>query len=252
MPDVPWESLWPKSILCYDVSLPTAVENLAFDEAILNAVDSDSSLACVRFWQPTDYFVVLGRSNKPETEVDLDYCLANKIPVYRRATGGGAVLVGPGCLCYSLALPITDTHRLLGVSRVTADLMSRTAAGLSVNFPEVQVCGTSDLVLNGLKFSGNAQRWLRQSLIHHGTLLFDFELSLIENCLRHPTREPSYRNLRRHNEFVMNLAISSFDLQRCLCAAWNAIPTECPAAAMEAASRIAVSRYTSADWKISM
>lgn len=244
-------SMWPQSLWCYDNTLSSVAENLALDEALLADVELNSQAACLRFWQPSRLTVVLGRSNHPDAEVQLARCIEDGIPVLRRATGGGAVLVGPGCLCYSLVLPITDQHRSLGISRVTAELMRRTAEGLSAVRPDVNVRGTSDLAWNQLKFSGNAQRWLRQSLIHHGTLLVDFEIALLDRYLRHPTREPDYRQSRTHGEFVMNLHCDTDLLRRCLAEAWNAIGAECPAATLIAASRIVRTRSESREWTIS-
>ncbi len=245
------DSLWPKSLRCYEITLSTAAGNLALDEALLAAVEADAAAASLRFWQPENYFVVLGRSNRVETEVNLEECLARGIPILRRASGGGTVLIGPGCLCYTLALPLTSVHRKMGISRLATELMSRTATGLSGILPGVTVCGTSDLVHTGLKFSGNAQRWLRQSLIHHGTLLFDFDLSLIQQCLVHPSREPAYRQSRRHGEFVMNVESTSDELKRVLRTAWNGVPADCPAAILNEAFKIAESRYESEEWCIS-
>jgi lipoate-protein ligase A len=251
MPNDRNEPLWPTSLRCYDLTLSTTAENLALDEALLSAVEADPSAACLRFWQSADYVVVLGRSNKPETEVVIDDCVVRGIPIFRRMSGGGTVIVGPGCLCYSLILPIDDLHRSLGISGVTSKLMTRTAAGLHISHSLIQVCGTSDLTVNGMKFSGNAQRWLKHSFIHHGTILFDFDLTMMERCLPHPTREPTYRNSRRHDEFVTNLAVNSVDLRNWLQASWNAVPAVCPTAILEMASRIAVSRYDSIEWTIS-
>lgn len=244
------DSLWPGSLNRFDITLPTLEENLALDEALLSAVDTEPQFACLRFWQPADYSVVLGRSNRSETEVAIDDCQAQGIGVFRRASGGGAVLIGPGCLCYSLVLPISELHRSLGVARVTKELMGRTANGLRLFCPEIQVSGTSDLALSDLKFSGNAQRWLRHAFIHHGTVLYSFDVSCVERTLRHPTREPDYRNSRRHREFITNLPIDPLVLRSCMSESWNAIPTDVPAAVVETASRVAASRYSSADWKI--
>ncbi len=245
------ESLWPKSMICHDVTLSTTAENLALDEALLAEVEANPTSGCLRFWQPAEYSVVLGRSNNPLTEVEIDYCVAQRIPILRRASGGGTVLIGPGCLCYSLILPLTAGHRSLGVAPVTTELMSRTAAGLGAVVPGIQVRGTSDLTWNGLKFSGNAQRWLRQSFVHHGTILFDFNLVLLERCLRHPTREPIYRQSRRHVEFLVNLPMESLALRHCLMSTWNTDSTDCPATVLEAAGRMAGSRYRDKDWMFS-
>jgi lipoate-protein ligase A len=245
------DSLWPQSLKRYDVSLATAAENIALDEALLAAVDADAGTACLRFWRPADHLVVLGRSNQAASEVDLAVCDARNIPILRRSSGGGTVLIGPGCLCFSLVFPQRNIHRSLGVSNVTAQLMSRTAAGLRALIPGIEVRGTSDLVWNDRKFSGNAQRWLKHAFIHHGTLLFNFDLLLLESCLSHPSREPAYRQFRSHSEFVTNLPVDERALQDCLCTIWNAQPADCPSTVVDAARQIAASRDQSGDWRIS-
>ena len=244
-------SMWPASIACYDITLPTLAEDLAFDEVLLTETEHDPTAAVLRFWSPTEYAIVLGRSNRPEQEARLSECLTNGIPILRRASGGGAVIVGPGCLCYSLVLPLAESHRALGSSGITSNLMSRTAAGLSCLLSDIQVCGTSDLVWQDRKFSGNAQRWLRNAFIHHGTILYNFDLEQMVHYLSHPTREPTYRVSRPHGEFVTNIPVTVKDLKAAICGAWNAIPSKVPTVFQDQATLQANSRYRSAEWQIS-
>ena len=251
MPETQSDKLiWPKSLIGYDVRLATDIENLALDEAMLGEVEADPLMACLRIWEPTDYFVVLGRSNRADSEVNVEFCNAEGIPILRRSSGGGTVLLGPGCLCYTLALPLTETHRALGIARVTTDLMERTATGLLTILPDISVRGTSDLVWNGRKFSGNAQRWLRKSFVHHGTFLYDFDLAKLSRALAHPTRQPDYRQARPHAEFVTNLAMDAVTLRSILFKTWNATPSECHAKLLEETRKIAQSRYSSSVWKL--
>ena len=64
--------------------------------------------------------VVIGRSSRTADEVDLEYCRAEGIPVLRRCSGGAAVVVGPGCLMYSVVLAgfVLMTWRALDVARL--------------------------------------------------------------------------------------------------------------------------------------
>src|SRR5689334_4783234 len=89
-----------------DLTLPTPEENLACDEALLDRCDEGVGPAVLRFWQPQQYFVVVGYSNRVEREVNQEVCQARGIPILRRCSGGGAVLQGAGCLNYSLILRI--------------------------------------------------------------------------------------------------------------------------------------------------
>lgn len=240
--------IWPESLIAFELALATPAENLALDEALLSAVEANPAKACLRLWEPLNYFVVLGRSNRAETEVNVDVCESEGIPILRRASGGGTVLVGPGCLCYTLALPLNEVHRTMGVSELTTRLMERTSAGLNIILADVRVCGTSDLVWYSRKFSGNAQRWLRNAFVHHGTLLYDFDLHMLARCLKQPTRQPDYRQTREHIEFVTNVPLKSDQLRSYLLSTWNATISTCSTETLDQARMIANSKYRLNDW----
>ena len=243
---------WPAAVTGFNLTLDDPAWNLALDDVLLNQIDvrSEPDSAYLRFCEPQTYFVVLGRSNRPETEVDLGACSSDQIPVFRRSSGGGTVLVGPGCLCYSLVLPLSESFRQAGISTVTTQLMQRTAKGLSEACPGIEVRGVSDLVYQGQKISGNAQRWVRNAFIHHGTILYDFPLELIEKYLQHPTREPEYRQSRSHRAFLENLPISGTRLKQCLLQAWNATESDSDPAFTSAARDFADKRYAEPEWRI--
>ena len=249
--DVPLDgSRWPASIRWFDLTLPSISQNLALDEVLLNEVDEEATRAVLRFWEVSSYCVVLGRSNRAETEVDLDACRADGVPVIRRSSGGGTVVLGPGCLAFSLALPLTDAHRALGVAALTRELMNRMALALRSVTPDVIACGTSDLAATGRKFSGNAQRWLSKSLLHHGTILYRFDLPRMGRYLRQPSRQPDYRSGREHDAFVMNVDASRGALVKRVADAWNATAAECDPLVVDHARQLADSKYSSADWSI--
>ena len=81
--------------------------------------------------------------------------------------------------------------------------------------------GHTDLAVNGLKCSGNAQRRGKQWLLFHGTFLLDLDLGIIERVLPVPSRQPSYRNDRSHREFLVNLGLSPDSLKQALCRVWE-------------------------------
>jgi lipoate-protein ligase A len=214
--------MWPARLRSLDATSPHATENLARDIALLDETDVDAARAALCVWESSSYVVVAGRSNVVEQEVDLSACVADGVPVLRRASGGGAVVIGPGCLCFSLALPIPHATSSLGISGVTRAVMRRLAQGLSTAGVPVAVQGVSDLVIGDLKFCGNAQRWRRRAFLHHGTILYDFDLARISRYLREPARQPEYRRGRSHHEFVTNLNRSRAELIDRLRETWNA------------------------------
>ncbi len=105
---------------------------------------------------------------------------------------------------------------------------------LTAAFAEVgtTIDGQSDLVLEGRKFSGNAQQRKRSHLLHHGTLLYDFDIARIGDYVKHPPRMPEYRRDRPHKEFVTNLPMSAERIKARLAETWQAteptgeLPTE--------------------------
>src|ERR1044071_9785969 len=160
-------------------------ENLACDEVLLQmAEESPETGEVLRVWEPVQYFVVIGYANRAASEVNLEYCETNTIPVLRRCTGGGAVLQGPGCLNYSLILPINAS-----IHNTNASIMQRHAHALGA-----EVRGHSDLTRGDRKFSGNAQRRKRRYLLFHGSFLLDLDIALVERLLPMPSRQPDYRH----------------------------------------------------------
>src|SRR3954467_9041804 len=99
-----------------ELTFPTAEENLACDEALLDACEEEGAAEVLRFWEPREYFVVLGYANEARREGDLEFCATRSIRVLRRCTGGGTVLQGPGCLNYTLVLRIGERPELRNIS----------------------------------------------------------------------------------------------------------------------------------------
>jgi lipoate-protein ligase A len=126
------------------------------------------------------------------------------VPVLRRGSGGGTVLLGPGCLNYAVALPFAADPRLRDVGASMAILLTRIGESLGV-----RLRGTSDLVWGDRKVSGNAQRRGHKALLLHGTILYDFDVETFGRYLREPERQPSYRAGRRHSQFVCNLPMAA-------------------------------------------
>jgi lipoate---protein ligase len=231
-----------------DWSAELPAENLAGDEALLELVERMPSQSILRFWESSTWVVVLGISDSVEREVDMAECQEARIPVLRRCTGGGAVLLGPGCLNYALVTASTPggpfstiSHTNRHVMRTHAEAL-RTATGLPI-----EVCGVSDLVCAGRKFSGNAQRRQRAALLFHGTFLLSTDLALMERCLRMPARRPEYRQERGHGAFVGCLEAAMETVKASIAGAWGAVmPFEGPP--IERSRELARTKYEQAGW----
>jgi lipoate---protein ligase len=144
------------------------------------------------------------------------------VPILRRSSGGGTVLLGTGCLCFSLILSYARDPALTQIASSYVYILDRILQALAGVLPEMACAGTSDLAAGGRKFSGNAQQRKRAHLLHHGTLLYGFDLALVSRYLRLPARQPEYRGHREHGEFLMNLPVGAAELKQRLRVAWGA------------------------------
>jgi lipoate-protein ligase A len=204
-----------RSILlsCLEPAVAGPAEQLRIDEDLLM-----EGKGVMRLWETAQECVVLGQAGKPERDVHMDACRWAGIPILRRCSGGGAVLLGPGCLNYSLVLPLAWETRWRDVRYSLAWAMGRMSQALGV--PDLRLAGDSDLVLRGKKVSGNAQRRTQHAILHHGTLLHDFDGARVEQFLKPPHREPGYRDGRAHGDFLGNLPLTAQQIKHRLMEAW--------------------------------
>jgi lipoate-protein ligase A len=210
-------------MLLLDLTLESPAENLALDEALLlEAEEAALPYEVLRIWQPNQTFVVVGSSSKVADEVDLPNCQADGVPVLRRASGGAAILTGPGCLMYALVLSYERHPHLRAVDLAHRHVLGRLAAAIGGHIDGVHEAGTSDLAILDRKFSGNSLRCKRGNMVYHGTLLYSFPLDQIGRYLRAPARQPDYRQGRSHGDFVMNLPLDRATLVAALRGAFDA------------------------------
>jgi lipoate-protein ligase A len=209
------------AMVFFDQTLPTLAENLALDEALLLTAE-DGGPEVLRVWQWPSYAVVLGAGGRIADDVHEDRCRADGVPLARRSSGGGTVLLGPGCLLYSLVLAYDRDPALTQIRSSYCHILKRVAAALGPIAADLAVRGSSDLAQMERKVSGNAQQRKRTHLLHHGTLLYEFDIERIAMYLKPPPRQPEYRRLRGHGEFLMNLPSDADSLKRYLCTTWEA------------------------------
>jgi lipoate---protein ligase len=242
----------------FDLSLTTPAQNLAFDEALLEwAEESAGDDEYLRLWESPQPMVVVGRSSRVAMEVNEAFCRREGIPILRRSSGGAAIVTGPGCLMYALVLSYAVRPELKDITRAHSFILKQltTSLGPLVSHAWTITCaGTSDLALrdekdvgSARKFSGNSLRVRRTHLLYHGTLLYAFDLGLIEKCLRAPPRQPGYRNARPHGDFVMNLPTTRQQLAEAVVSAFPMAsgPPEIPVSRVE---KLVGDRFGNARW----
>jgi len=234
-----------------ELTLETPEENLALDEALLEVAEAGEEPGEVlRLWESPVHVVVLGRSSDAQAEVNLDACHRRGVPVLRRTSGGATVLIGPGCLMYAVVLNYERRPQLRMIEAVHQFFLERLRRAIEPQVPDITPSGTSDLTMNLRKFSGNCLRCRQRHLLYHGTIVYDFSMAMMSECLATPARQPDYRNGRTHQDFVANIPIDPDILRRQLADTWDAASPLQDWPSTETA-RVVAERYSQAKWRIS-
>lgn len=243
-----------------DLTLPSPAENLACEEALLEACDDQGGNEILRFWEAREPFVVVGYANRTATEANVPACRSHGVPIFRRCSGGGTVLQGPGCLNYALILHISADGPLRNITTANQFIMERNRTAIESVFPrpqtpdagpDITVSGHTDLAINGRKFSGNSQRRKKHFLLFHGTFLLHFDLTLVGKFLRMPSLQPDYRASRSHDDFLTNLDLPAEKIKAALQNAWNADDTV-DSLPWPEIHRLAAQKYSTDEWNLKL
>ncbi len=236
-----------------DLAFSTPAESLAADEALLDQCEAGNGGEILLFWEPREAFVVVGYANQVATEVNVAACAARGVPIFRRCSGGGAIVQMTGGLNYSLILRITATGPTRSITAANQFIMEKNRAAIESAIGNRQsaitVRGHTDLCLGDLKFAGNSQRRRKNFLIFHGTLLLNCDLSRIGELLQMPSLEPDYRAHRSHEKFVTNLGLPAEKVKAALAQEWNAVEElkNPPLAEIE---KLAREKYSTNEWNL--
>jgi lipoate-protein ligase A len=200
---------------------PTGASELAMrpwdrDDDLLARTRADGRPR-VRVVRYDEVAVVIGRGGKQHLELHTESIAADGVPLYRRRGGGCAVVLDPGNVIVSLALPLP------GIGHITSAFAAITGwmiDGLGAcGFPGIEQRGVSDLAHGDRKIGGSCVYRTRGLLYYSTTLLCDQKMALVGRYLRHPPREPEYRRGRDHDSFMSSLtALFGRDLDESSCA----------------------------------
>lgn len=138
----------------------------------------------LRFYSWNKPAVALGFFQKGDLELNLSACKKDGVDVFRRITGGGAVYKQPNAeINYSFI--IREDHPLIPKNIEEsyhlicgAVMLGLKKLGFDTTFKPI-----NDILLNGLKISGNAQTRVDNVLLQHGTILFDVDFDKMFNYL---------------------------------------------------------------------
>lgn len=203
-----------------DWTYPRIAENLALDEALLQAAEDDGAGPVLRVWEFPSFAVVLGASGRLREDVQLEACRADGVAVARRSSGGGTVVIGPGALNVTVVLPVDADPTFGAVDTAQTEVLGRTGAALRELGIAVDVKGSGDLTVGLRKFAGSAQRRLRRYFLVHSSILYRFPLVQLARYTNLPRRQPAYRQGRSHGDFVINFERPRSQIVDAIRAAW--------------------------------
>jgi len=154
-------------------------------------------------WIPDKVYVVLGASNNPALALNIDNVMNDNIPVLKRPSGGQTVILTPNNIVIAAVFFDKRSLHPKDVFQDINKLIISTIEQVGIN--NLSQMGISDITMAGKKILGSSIYRSKEALLYHAVLNLGEPASTFERYLKHPTKEPDYRQGRSHSEFVTSL-----------------------------------------------
>jgi len=151
--------------------------NLAIETYLLTEMPLDEPILLFYINEPS---IIIGRNQNTIEEINKEYVDEHGIHVVRRLSGGGAVYHDHGNLNFSFIMP-DDGNSFRDFAKVTQPIIQ---ALHDLGVEDAELKGRNDLVINDMKFSGNAMYATNGRMFAHGTLMFDSDIDEVVNTLK--------------------------------------------------------------------
>lgn len=171
--------------------------NMAIEEYVLTTLSKTED--CFMLWQ-NDPAIIIGRNQNAWEEVDSEFITEHDISLVRRLTGGGAVYHDLGNINFTFV--VQDAGLGFDFDRFARPIV-RALNELQVT---AVASGRNDILIDGRKFSGNSEYRQGGRLLHHGTLLFASDLSVLGQALQVKPHKISSKGIKSVRSRVTNIA----------------------------------------------
>jgi len=172
-----------------DTGHRSAAENMALDEAILEARSRGLIPNTLRFLQFSPHCVLVGYHQTVSQEVRVDFCRAQGIEINRRITGGGALYWGTAELGWEIFASRADPRFARPPEELYAYICEGAVRGLARLGVRAAFRPRNDIEIEGRKISGTGGTAQGEAFLFQGTLLVDFDLQVMLRALRIPTEK---------------------------------------------------------------
>jgi lipoate---protein ligase len=173
------------------------------DDEIMKRHEEKSAISV---WIPQKNIVVLGSSNKAKAELHQEEIEKRQIEVLTRYGGGGTVVLYKGCVVVSCSAWVANPYKndvyFEKINQALIDCLGERWPALK----KMEQFGISDVGYKNKKTVGTSMFRSRNYLLYQASILVDLDLALIEEILRHPSKEPGYRAKRSHSDFLIGLS----------------------------------------------
>jgi len=150
--------------------------NLALEEHLFNSLQPDHP-GWFLLWRNRPSIIV-GRFQNTVEEINQKFVDKYNLDVVRRITGGGAVFHDEGNLNYSF-IQNADKSGAIDFKRYLSPIVD----ALNQLGVDAEFSSRNDITVHGKKISGSAQTRKNRKVLHHGTMLVDLNLDMLEATL---------------------------------------------------------------------
>lgn len=182
-------------MLCINSTSNNPYFNLAAEEYLLRNFSDDIFMLYIN--EPS---IVVGKHQNALSEINLEFVRKNNIKVARRLSGGGTVFHDYGNLNFCFIQTAKDKNLVNFSKFIQPILKVLQRMGL-----DARAGDKNDILIDGLKISGNAEHIFKQRVLHHGTLLFDTKLDTLKETLKVNLQRFTDRSVQSRRSKVANI-----------------------------------------------